>query len=1085
MITGSFVALLLSGGLLAISVLMLQVAARRRLLCSLLAVRLSFPRGLKVEEVENFLDGLSGLLLPWWRRWLGSPFIALETHADVRGIEHFLLVPESWERRVLALLSANLPGVRFTPTDVPNRELVVGAEYRLTDNQRGLGGDAAATSARLLSSLHPIGDGEAVVVSWVITPHPPVAPARMAAPDEKDWLTNPLATAKTSEAVGALRKKQAKPLLLAAGRIAVGAGNRDRARALLRQAEVGWHSVRTPGVHLERRWMTEGSAARRTKDRLPPLIEWPGAYNTEELARLIGFPIEAISVPGLMLGGCRPLAPSPAVPSTGTVIGDSNFPGSTRPLALDVQARLRHAHLLGPTGYGKSTLMVNMIVQDLEAGRGVVVLDPKGDLNQSVLERIPDHRLGDVVVLDPADSERPVGLNPLQSIDRDHQEVVTENLVGLFKSLYRNSWGPRLDDILRAAILTLSGVKGSTLCEVPLILTDRNFRRRVVGRLDDPVGLESFWGWYEALSDAERATAVGPVLNKVRAFTMRPRVRSIIGQSNPTLNLRDVLANRKVLLVSLATGLLGEEAAALLGALVVAELWHATMARAGHHQSARQPVMAYLDEWQHFVHLPIPMSSVHIVVYQFNRVFRNAIDAAVTKRDLNKWGVRIVQTVFDLPDGPEGDMVELILNAVDEYRVKRDGADIAYKLGAKAKNGGTIGRAPLGYVNARDMSEGRNIGIVKVDTERAPFMIAAFELYATGEFSLDSLAEELSLRGLRTRASGRHPSGPVSTTKLAVLLRDPYYVGYVTYKGELIEGRHEPLISQELFNGVQVILDARGGRGERRRRHHHYLKGAVWCGHCHDRGDESRMILQWANGHGGRYLYFFCVRKQQRLCDSRYVDGDAIEAAVEKLYATIHFPEELADRLRKAMDDAMKDEEKATRLLNKQLRAEIDQLNIQEENLIELAGDGKLAVDKVRRRIAGVQFKRAQAAARLSEDNERLQVGVDLMEKALRLLVDPQKLYLKLSPDQRRQMNLAIFEKLYVRRDRVDEAILRPPFDELLEARDVAQAYQGRGRETTVTDDDTAGLAHILLGVGSNKRVMVGAERLELPACSL
>jgi hypothetical protein len=602
--------LVLSCGLLMVSVSMLRVAARERLRSSLKAFRLSFPRGLKAEEVVNFLDGLSGLLLPWWRRWLASPFVVLETHADDRGIEHYLLAPEAWERSVLGLLSANLPGVRFTPTDMPKRDLLAGAEYRLTNNQRGLGGDAAATSARLLASLHPLDKREVVVVQWVVTPHAPVAPARMAKPDEKHWLTTPSGVTNSSEAASALRTKQTKPLLLAVGRIAVGAPARDRARSLLRQAEVGWHSVRAPGVHMERRWLGEGSAARRTNDRLPPLVEWPGAYNTEELARLIGFPIEAVSVPGLLLGGCRPLAPSPAIGTIGTVIGDSNFPGSNRPLALDVQARLRHAHLLGPTGYGKSTLMVNMITQDLEAGYGVIVLDPKGDLVQSVLERIPDHRLGDVVVLDPADSEMPVGLNPLQSIDRDHQEVVTENLVGLFKSLYRNSWGPRLDDILRAALLTLAGVKGSTLCEVPLILTDQNYRRRLVGRIDDPVGLESFWGWYEALSDAERAMAVGPVLNKVRAFTMRPRVRSIIGQSNPTLTLRDVLANRKVLLVSLATGLLGEEAAALLGALVVAELWHATMARSGHHASTRRPVMAYLDEWQHFVHLPIPMSSV-------------------------------------------------------------------------------------------------------------------------------------------------------------------------------------------------------------------------------------------------------------------------------------------------------------------------------------------------------------------------------------------------------------------------------------------------------------------------------------------
>jgi hypothetical protein len=598
-------------GLIAL-VTTVRVTARHQLLSTLRAFRLTFPRGLDTDEVQSFLDGLSGLLLPRWKRWLTTPFVVLETHADADGIRHFLLVPESWQRSVLGLLSANLPGVRFTPTDVPELKVTLGAEYRLTSNQREVGGDATATSARLLGSLHPLGDPrEVVVVQWTLTPHSPVPPVRIASPDEKNWFfSSAPGVVRTSEEAGALRQKQSKPLLLACGRIAVGATNRERARTLLRQAEVGWHSVRAPGVHLQRRWIGEAAAARRTRERLAPLSEWPGAFNTAELVRLIGWPIKAISVPGLVLGGCRPLAPSPAIASVGTVIGDSNFPSSQRPLALDLQARLRHVHLLGPTGYGKSTLMVQMIVQDLEAGFGCVVLDPKGDLIQSVLERIPTHRLDDVIVLDPADSDQPVGINPLQSTDRDHQEVVVENLVGLFKSLYKSSWGPRLDDILRAALLTVSGAKDGTLCEVPLILTDPTYRRRLVGRLDDPIGLESFWGQFEAWTDAERAMAIGPVLNKVRAFTMRPRVRGIIGQSHPALSMRDVLADRRVLLVSLATGLLGDEAAALLGALVVAELWNATMARAGQPSASRHPVMAYLDEWQNFLRLPIPMSSV-------------------------------------------------------------------------------------------------------------------------------------------------------------------------------------------------------------------------------------------------------------------------------------------------------------------------------------------------------------------------------------------------------------------------------------------------------------------------------------------
>ena len=478
----------------------------------------------------------------------------------------------------------------------------------------------------------------------------------------------------------------------------------------------------------------------------------------------------------------------------------------------------------------------------------------------------------------------------------------------------------------------------------------------------------------------------------------------------------------------------------------------------------------------------------YLVVYHFNRIFRNSIDAAITKRELSKYGVRIVSTIMDLGEGPESDMVESILSAVDEYRVKADGADIAYKMGAKARNGGTIGRARLGYVNARDLSEGRNIGIVKIDPERGPFMVAAFELYATGNFSLDSLQAELTARGLRTRP-GRFPAGPVSTSKLAKLLRDPYYLGYVTYKGELIPGRHEALISQELFNRVQATLDERGGGGVRKRRHHHYLKGALWCGHCHDRGDESRMILQWANGHGGRYLYFFCVRKQQHLCESRYADGDAVEVAVENFYANVRFPADLADQLRKRMSETMSEEKKATGLLNKQLRTEIDRLNTQEDNLIDLAAEGGLAVDKVRQRLVAVQRKRDQITERLGESDERLQIGVRLIEKALRLLADPQRLYRQMSQEQRRLMNQAIFEKLYVHQDQVDEAVFRPPFDELLAARNSFQVYyRERPDQALVTgdrDESAGGFTHILLGVGSNKHAMVGADGLEPPTCSL
>jgi energy-coupling factor transporter ATP-binding protein EcfA2 len=576
----------------------------------MVAYRLSFPRNLEAEGVNRTLAGFSGLLLPWWRRWLSSPFVSLEIHASGTGISHYLVTPEEWSQAVRNILQASVPAVRFELVELPTVNVRTAGEYRLSSNERPLLIDAQGLSAKLLANLQPLGPKETIVVQWLLTPHAPVAPVKVAS-GSSGPIPSPVPTGPAdSEAVGALRKKQRLPLLLATGRIGVQAATGWGKLRLLRRVEAAWHETRAPGAHLRRRVLPNGWVSKSMALRRIPLSAWPATLNSEELTGFIGWPVELVAMPGLVLGGCRQIPPSPLIPTTGTVVADSTYPGEHRPMALDVDGRLRHVHLLGPTGVGKSTLLVQMLTSDLDAGRGVVLLDPKGDLVQAVLERVPEWRRRDVVVLDPADTSRPVGLNPLRSATGASAEVVVENLVGLFKSLYRHSWGPRLDDILRAALLTLAGAEGTTLCEVPLILTDPNYRRRLVGPLDDPVGLESFWGWYEALSDAERQTVVGPVLNKVRAFTMRPTVRSIIGQSAPLLDLRDVLASGKVVLCSLASGLLGEEAASLIGALIVAELWHATTGRAGIDQARRRPVMAYLDEFQHFVHLPTPMPSM-------------------------------------------------------------------------------------------------------------------------------------------------------------------------------------------------------------------------------------------------------------------------------------------------------------------------------------------------------------------------------------------------------------------------------------------------------------------------------------------
>jgi hypothetical protein len=291
------------------------------------------------------------------------------------------------------------------------------------------------------------------------------------------------------------------------------------------------------------------------------------------------------------------------------VVAQATFPGAERPVALSVTESMKHLHVIGPTGSGKSSLLCGLIAQDMAAGHGVLVIEPSGDLIAEVLDRVPAKRVKDVVILDPADEARPVGFNILTGATTA-PELVVDQVVGIFHDLYRTSWGPRTDDILRAALLTLRSEPGATLVELPLLLTDQGFRRRLVGRIDDPVALGPFWAWYEALGDAERAQAIGPVMNKLRAFLLRRRLRDVLGQAAPAFDLERALAERRIILVPLSKGLLGGEAAALIGALVVARMWQAVLRRSALAPTDRPSTFAYIDEVQNYLRLPTSIADV-------------------------------------------------------------------------------------------------------------------------------------------------------------------------------------------------------------------------------------------------------------------------------------------------------------------------------------------------------------------------------------------------------------------------------------------------------------------------------------------
>ncbi|MGC0274873.1 recombinase family protein [Pseudactinotalea sp. Z1739] len=232
-----------------------------------------------------------------------------------------------------------------------------------------------------------------------------------------------------------------------------------------------------------------------------------------------------------------------------------------------------------------------------------------------------------------------------------------------------------------------------------------------------------------------------------------------------------------------------------------------------------------------------------VLVYMFERAGRNQWEDAIVGMVFQSLGVQLISVTEPMDDTPAGKAMRGMISVFNEMMSTSRGADIKRKMEAAAKRGKTLGRARLGYLNVRDVSEGRDIRTIEVDPERAPFVKLAFELYATGEYTLNDIVDELTDRGLTTRPTAKHPAGPVSVNKVHQMLRDPYYTGVVIYEGEQIPGKHEPLIDQELFDKVQEVNRARGKSGERRREHHHYLKGTVFCGQCKQQRDVDRRLL--------------------------------------------------------------------------------------------------------------------------------------------------------------------------------------------------------------------------------------------------
>ena len=580
------------------------------------AFRLLLPAGLDLDAVARWLGMVaSATAVPQWSARAPN-VLGLEVRATARGIEHYILMPGFARTSVLQSIRAGLPGARLEPTldymDRP-RDVCFARELSLTTTRRPLAidrGEAVATA--FLTSLQPLhGSDEAFAAYYFAgAGTPKLVRTRTSQHNHAEiqwpgWRREP-----DAEALRAWGAKDEEPLLLVSVRIGSASVASRQAKSITGRTAATLRGMNAPGVRIIHRLVPPSVAAGRMARRALPLREWM-LLNASELASIIGVPIGESYIPGLRVGISRHLPPSPAASRSGLVLARSTYTGSSQPLRIRTEDRLRHMWLLGPTGVGKSTLIANMALQDAAAGSGFALIDPKSDLVEDILARLPDSRRDDVIVLDPTaytKNQPVVGLNVLGQARSEHErELAADQVVYVMHSIWSESWGPRTADVLGNAVLTLTSTRapdGSvfTLAEVAPLLEDAGFRRFVTAQAGVPLSVRPFWSAYESYSDAQRLQILGPSTNKLRALSSRSSLRLMLGQSR-SIDMGDVLNRGKILLVPLSKGIVGTETAQLLGSLVVAQLVNAVFARAALPAARRRPAYIYLDEFQEVMRL--------------------------------------------------------------------------------------------------------------------------------------------------------------------------------------------------------------------------------------------------------------------------------------------------------------------------------------------------------------------------------------------------------------------------------------------------------------------------------------------------
>lgn len=353
----------------------------------------------------------------------------------------------------------------------------------------------------------------------------------------------------------------------------------------------------------------------------------------------------------------------PEVKKSINVFAETLYKNEIQRYGINRIDRRRHMYVIGKTGTGKSTLLANMAINDLRNNEGLCFIDPHGDAIDILLDYIPASRINDVIYFNPADGERTVKINLFEGRNIEHRELIASGIVSIFHKLYEYSWGPRLEHFLRNALLTLLQMENAKLSNVIDLFTDKNFRKKVLSQLQDPV-LRSFWeGEFEPLQDRLKNEAVAPILNKVGQFVSSPLVRNVVNADKSSFSIEQIMDEGKILLVNLSQGALGEDNATLLGAMLITKIQLAAMGRVNIPEEERRDFYLYVDEFQNFA------------TSSFNKILSEARKYRLDLTLANQYIAQIPEDVQKAIFGNCGSMISFVMGSEDAQVFSKEYGD--------------------------------------------------------------------------------------------------------------------------------------------------------------------------------------------------------------------------------------------------------------------------------------------------------------------------------------------------------------------------------------------------------------------------